>query len=64
MQLSFLRPPFGCALFYIRGVAPPHIKMTTIFKAALAFLAMQCFGLTICLLFPAIITFFTQLIYG
>lgn len=64
MQMSFLSPPFGYALFYIRGVTPPHIKMGTIFKASLVFLAMQCVGLAICVIFPIIITFFPQLIYG
>lgn len=64
MQMSFLSPPFGYALFYIRGVTPPHIKMGTIFKASLVFLAMQCIGLAVCVLFPIIITFFPDLIYG
>ena len=64
MQMSFLSPPFGYALFYIRGVTPPHIKMATIFKASLVFLAMQCIGLAICVLFPVVITFFPHLIYG
>jgi TRAP-type mannitol/chloroaromatic compound transport system permease large subunit len=40
MQMSFLSPPFGYALFYIRGVTPPHIQMATIFKAAIVFLIM------------------------
>ena len=64
MQMSFLSPPFGYALFYIRGVTPPHIKMGTIFQASLVFLAMQCIGLAICVLFPIVITFFPQMIYG
>jgi len=64
MQMSFLSPPFGYALFYIRGVTPPHIKMATIFKAALVFLFMQCIGLAACVIFPQIITYFPNLIYG
>ncbi len=64
MQMSFLSPPFGYALFYIRGVTPPHIKMDTIFQASLVFLAMQCIGLAICIIFPAVITYFPSLIYG
>ena len=64
MQMSFLSPPFGYALFYIRGVTPPHIKMATIFQAAIVFLIMQCIGLAICVLFPSIITFFPNMIYG
>lgn len=44
MQMPFLSPPFGYALFYIRGVCPPHIQMSTIFKASFVFLAMQVVG--------------------
>lgn len=64
MQMSFLSPPFGYALFYIRGVTPAHIQMATIFKAAIVFLIMQCIGLAICVVFPAVITYFPNLIYG
>ncbi|MBN2907439.1 MAG: TRAP transporter large permease subunit [Rhodobacteraceae bacterium] len=64
MQMSFLSPPFGYALFYLRGVAPPEIPMTDIFKAALPFLFLQIVGLTICMLFPQVITWLPRLVYG
>ncbi|WP_323767951.1 TRAP transporter large permease subunit [Antarctobacter sp.] len=64
MQMSFLSPPFGYALFYLRGVAPDHIPMTDIFKSALPFLALQVLGLVLCMLFPEIITWLPQLVYG
>ncbi|SFR57832.1 TRAP transporter, DctM subunit [Marinobacter daqiaonensis] len=64
MQMSFLSPPFGYALFYIRGVCPPEISMGTIFKSSLAFLAMQAIGLTLCVVFPGIITWLPNLVYG
>jgi tripartite ATP-independent transporter DctM subunit len=64
MQMSFLSPPFGYALFYLRGVAPPEIPMTTIFKSALPFLFLQVLGLALCMLFPAIITWLPRLVYG
>ncbi|MBE0584785.1 MAG: TRAP transporter large permease subunit [Desulfofustis sp.] len=64
MQMSFLSPPFGYALFYIKGVCPPHIQMSTIFKASFVFLAMQVIGLLICVVFPGVITYFPNLIYG
>ena len=64
MQMSFLSPPFGYALFYIRGVCPPEITMGTIFKSSLAFLAMQAIGLTLCVVFPGIITWLPNLVYG
>ncbi|MEM1345912.1 MAG: TRAP transporter large permease subunit [Pseudomonadota bacterium] len=64
MQMSFLSPPFGYALFYLRGVAPPEIPMIRIFKAALPFLAIQITGLVLCMVFPEIITWLPKVVYG
>ena len=64
MQMSFLSPPFGYALFYLKSVAPPEIRMATIFKGAVPFLAIQGFGLTICIIFPEIILWLPRLVYG
>ncbi|MEQ8899417.1 MAG: TRAP transporter large permease subunit [Roseovarius sp.] len=64
MQMSFLSPPFGYALFYLRGVAPPEIPMGDIFRSALPFLFLQVVGLTACMLFPQIITWLPSLVYG
>ena len=64
MQMSFLSPPFGYALFYLRGVAPDEIPMTDIFKSALPFLALQVVGLLLCMFFPQIITWLPNIIYG
>lgn len=64
MQMSFLSPPFGYALFYIKGVCPPEITMATIFKSSLVFLALQALGLTLCIFFPGLITYLPNLVYG
>ncbi len=64
MQMSFLSPPFGYALFYLRGVAPPEIPMTDIFKAAVPFLMLQVVGLLVCMLFPQVIIWLPRLVYG
>lgn len=64
MQMSFLSPPFGYALFYIKGVCPPEITMSTIFKSSLVFLALQCIGLLLCIVFPAIVTWLPSVVYG
>jgi len=64
MQMSFLSPPFGYALFYIRGVCPPEISMGTIFKSSLVFLAIQAFGLMVCILIPGVVTWLPGLVYG
>lgn len=64
MQMSFLSPPFGYALFYLRGVAPPEIPMSDIFKSALPFLGLQIVGLVLCMMFPDLITWLPRLVYG
>ena len=64
MQMSFLSPPFGYALFYLKSVAPEEITMAIIFRAALPFLLIQATGLTICILFPGIILWLPRLVYG
>ncbi|MFQ5913097.1 MAG: TRAP transporter large permease subunit [Nitrospinota bacterium] len=64
MQMSFLSPPFGYALFYLKSVAPPQITMAIIFRSALPFLFLQAIGLAICVLFPEIILWFPRLVYG
>ena len=64
MQMSFLSPPFGYALFYIKGVCPPDISMATIFRSALAFLAMQAIALMLCIMLPGIVTWLPNLVYG
>ena len=64
MQMSFLSPPFGYALFYLKSVAPPEIGMATIFRAALPFLFLQAVGLSLCIIFPQLILWLPRLVYG
>ena len=64
MQMSFLSPPFGYALFYLRGVAPDYIPMSDIFKSALPFLFIQLVGLVICMIYPQVITWLPNIVYG
>jgi tripartite ATP-independent transporter DctM subunit len=64
MQMSFLSPPFGYALFYLKSVAPPEIGMGTIFKSALPFLFLQAVGLFFCITFPKLITWLPSQVYG
>ncbi len=64
MQMSFLSPPFGYALFYIKGVCPPHITMAQIFRSSFPFLGLQALGLLLVILFPALVTWLPNLAYG
>ena len=62
LQTSFLTPPFGFALFYLRGVAPPEIKTTDIYRGVVPFVALQLIGLFIVIAFPAISTGFIRML--
>ncbi|MEO5677755.1 MAG: TRAP transporter large permease subunit [Usitatibacter sp.] len=54
LQTSFLTPPFGWALFFLRGVAPPEIKTRHIYVGVIPFIAMQVLAVVILFLFPQI----------
>jgi TRAP-type mannitol/chloroaromatic compound transport system permease large subunit len=54
MQISFLSPPFGYALFFVKGIAPPSITMRDIWKGAFPFVLLQLAGLILCMLFPKV----------
>ncbi|MEO1086894.1 MAG: TRAP transporter large permease subunit, partial [Acidobacteriota bacterium] len=56
LQTSFLTPPFGFALFYLRGVAPPEVKTSQIYRGALPFIIIQLIGLLLVILFPELVT--------
>jgi tripartite ATP-independent transporter DctM subunit len=53
LQTSFLTPPFGFSLFYLKGVAPPQVRTIDIYKGVTPFIAMQVLVLSSILLFPA-----------
>jgi tripartite ATP-independent transporter DctM subunit len=56
LQTSFLTPPFGWALFFLRGVAPPQITTRHIYLGVVPFIAVQLLGLVLVFLFPAVAT--------
>ncbi len=64
MQMSFLSPPFGYALFYLKSVAPPEVTMGQIYKSSLPFLFLQAVGLSICIIFPNVVLWLPKLVYG
>ncbi len=64
LQTSFLTPPFGYALFYFKGVAPPEYTMGDIYRGIIPFVAIQLVGLSVMVLFPDIITFLPDLFFG
>lgn len=64
IQTSFLTPPFGFALFYLRGVAPESVKTTDIYRGVAPFVIMQLVMLGILAAFPAMATWLPKLLYG
>lgn len=64
LQTSFLTPPFGFALFYLRGVAPASITTAQIYRGAIPFVAIQVFALLLLAAFPQLATWLPGKIYG
>jgi tripartite ATP-independent transporter DctM subunit len=64
MQMSFLSPPFGYALYYLKSVAPPEVQMSTIFKSAAPFMVLQAIGLFIAIAFPWLCIWLPRTVYG
>ena len=56
LQTSFITPPFGFSLFYLRGVLPKHVKTTEIYKGIIPFLIIQIFLVLVVFMFPNLAT--------
>ena len=54
LQTSFLTPPFGYALFYLRGIAPEGVGIGTIYRGIIPFVILQLMALTMVILWPQI----------
>jgi len=64
LQTSFLTPPFGFALFYLRGVAPPEISTGQIYRGVIPFVFIQILALIILAFYPQLATWLPDQIYG
>jgi tripartite ATP-independent transporter DctM subunit len=64
LQTSFLTPPFGFALFYLRGVAPPEVSTAQIYRGAMPFVAIQVLALLLLAAFPELATWLPGKVYG
>ena len=64
LQTSFLTPPFGFALFYLRGVAPESISTKSIYIGAIPFVIIQALVLLLLAAFPAIVTWLPSILYS
>ena len=64
LQTSFLTPPFGFALFYLRGVAPPTVRTADIYRGVIPFIVLQLAMLIVLWFWPKLVTWLPGLIYG
>jgi tripartite ATP-independent transporter DctM subunit len=64
VQTSFLTPPFGFSLFYLRGVAPESVRTSDIYRGVAPFVAIQLAALGIVALFPALATWLPERLFG
>jgi len=64
MQMGFLTPPYGFTLFYIRGVAPKGVTMGDIYRSVWPFVLLQAVGLAVVMIFPNLILWLPNLIFG
>jgi tripartite ATP-independent transporter DctM subunit len=55
LQTSFMSPPFGATLFYLKGTVPAGVTMSDVYRAMYPFIAIQVIGLSLCIAFPGII---------
>ena len=64
LQTSFLTPPFGFALFYLRGVAPATVSTGQIYRGVIPFVGIQLLALLVLAAFPSLVTWLPGLLYG
>lgn len=64
LQTSFLTPPFGFALFYLRGVAPPGITTTDVYRGVVPFIAIQLMVVIILIFFPQLVLYLPAISFG
>ena len=64
LQTSFLTPPFGFALFYLRGVAPGNVSTGMIYKGAIPFVLLQALAIAVLFVFPDLVTWLPHQLYN
>jgi tripartite ATP-independent transporter DctM subunit len=64
LQTSFLTPPMAMSAYYLKGIAPPHVKLTEIFKGCMPFLVMVFISMFMIYVFPEIVFYLPNAFYG
>lgn len=63
LQTSFLTPPFGFSLFYLKAVTPPEVETGHIYRGIIPFVVLQLIGLSVCILFPILSTWLPKVVF-
>ena len=64
LQTSFLTPPVGFAIFYLKGVCPPGVELTHIYKGVIPFICLQLIALTLVFIYPDLVTWLPAKVYA
>ncbi|MCP4009321.1 MAG: TRAP transporter large permease subunit [Proteobacteria bacterium] len=64
LQTSFLTPPVGFALFYLKGVCPPNVSLIDIYRGVIPFIVLQLIALVLVFVFPELVTWLPAIAYG
>ena len=64
LQTSFMTPPFGFSLFFLKGVAPPYVRTGQIYKGIIPFVLLQLFGMGLVIAFPELATWLPSVVFG
>ncbi len=64
LQTSFMTPPFGPSLFYLKSVCPPGVKTTDLYKGIIPFVVIQLLMLCIIAIWPQLVTWLPKVVYG
>ena len=64
LQTSFLTPPVGFALFYLKGVCPPEVRLMDIYKGVVPFIILQLLGLAVVMAYPEMVTWLPAIAYS
>ncbi|OIQ49654.1 Sialic acid TRAP transporter permease protein SiaT [Pseudodesulfovibrio hydrargyri] len=64
LQTSFMTPPFGFSLFFLKGVAPPYVRTGQIYKGIIPFVLLQLLGMGLVIIFPELATWLPSVVFG
>ena len=64
LQTSFLTPPVGFAIFYLRGMVPNEVELTHIYKGVIPFVILQLIGLAMLVIWPQLVLWLPSVAYG